>query len=89
MSVRVILEQVQLSHGDKRSEELRLLRRRVDLKMQSLYKGAGEFLAGCTNSKLPQNDSTVEVIVNIECYRRSASSLKAEPSKWALVNAFE
>ncbi len=35
--------------GDETSKELRLLRRRVDLEMQSLYKGAGEFLADYTN----------------------------------------
>ncbi len=39
---------------------MRLLRRRVDLKMESLLKGAGEFLADCTNPKLPQNDNTVK-----------------------------
>ncbi len=81
MSVRAILEQVQLSHGDKTSEELRLLRRRVDPEMQSLYKGAGEFLADYTNPKLPQNDSTVEMIVNTSRNETFASSQKAESGR--------
>ncbi len=81
MSVRVVLEQVQLSHGDKTSEELRLLRRRVDLNMQSLLKGASEFLANCTNPKLPQNDNTVGMIVNICRNEKFASSQKAEPGR--------
>ncbi len=65
MSVRVVLEQVQLSHGDKASKGMQFSRRRVDLKMRSLLKGTGEFLADCTNPMRLQNDSTVEVVVNI------------------------